>query len=170
MTTAAPGSGPTDGEDRPPLRDVLPRWPVTAADVVAESTDEPRRDPVDPPPAARRPRRPRREKVPAPPSPRPPARSRVARLLAALVATAGLLVSVVLAAGCLAVAVGADTSTGWAEQLASACDALAGWMRGWFDFSGEQGETRETLAAWGAGSVLALVGGRLAAWLLARLA
>lgn len=184
MTSATPGT-PAGGEadGRPPLRDVVPQWPVTAGDVVAASSHQ---DAADPPPPAepapptasaarparepRRWRRPREAVVPAPPSPRPPARFRVVRLVAGLVATVGLLVSVVLAAGALAVALGADTTTGWGEQLASACDAIAGSLRGLFDFSGEHGATRETLAAWGLGSVVALVGGRLAAWLVARLA
>lgn len=174
-TSGTPAGG--DADRRPPLRDVVASWPVTAADVVAESSGDgapaarPEAD-TPSPPAPRRPRWRRRPstRVPAPPSPRPPARTRVVTLVAGLVAAAGLLVSVVLAAGALAVAVGVDTGSGWGAQLADVCDALAGSLRGLFDFSGEQGEVRETLAAWGLGSVLALVAGRLAAWLVARLA
>lgn len=178
MTSATSGT-PADGDAvrRPPLRDVVASWPVTAGDVVAEtaaddSTPPPTGD-APGPATERRPRRWRRSartRVPAPPSPRPPARTRVVRLVAGLVAAAGLLVSVVLAAGALAVAVGVDTGSGWGAELADACDALAGSLRGLFDFSGEDGKVRETLAAWGLGSVLALVAGRLAAWLVARLA
>jgi hypothetical protein len=177
-TSGMPAGGGAQG--RPPLRDVVPQWPVTAGDVVAASSSgdadahAPGRDAPTPsvPPARerRRPWRSRGPAVPAPPSPRPPARFRVVRLVAGLVAAVGLLVSVLLAAGALAVAVGVDPSTGWGERLATACDALAGPLRGLFDFSGEHGEARETLAAWGLGSVAALVGGRLAAWLVARLA
>ncbi len=173
-TSGTPAGG--DAERRPPLRDLVESWPVTAGEVVAEtSADGPaassRREPAAPP--ADRPRRWRRSsrtKVPAPPSPRPPLRTRVVGLVAGVVAAAGLLVSVVLAAGALAVALGVDTGSGWGAELADACDALAGSLRGLFHFSGEQGAVRETLAAWGLGSVLALVAGRLAAWLVARLA
>jgi hypothetical protein len=177
MTSATSGTPAEDSADRrPPLRDVVASWPVTAGDVVAASAadDAPPPPPREParPSTERRPRWRRRSstRVPAPPSPRPPARTRVVRLVAGLVAAAGLLVSVVLAAGALAVAVGVDTSSGWGGQLADVCDALAGSLRGLFDFSGEQGAARETLAAWGLGSVIALVAGRLAAWLVARLA
>jgi hypothetical protein len=178
MTSATPGTpAGGDADGRPPLRDVVPQWPVTAGDVVAATSpdpvDEGRPRAAEPAPAPRERRRWRRSRgpaVPAPPSPRPPARFRVVRRVAGLVATVGLLVSVLLAAGALAVALGADTTAGWGEQLASACDAIAGSLRGLFDFSGEHGEARETLAAWGLGSVAALVGGRLAAWLVARLA
>ncbi|TCI97455.1 hypothetical protein, partial [Aeromicrobium sp. IC_218] len=62
MTSATSGT-PADGDAdrRPPLRDVVASWPVTAADVVAESSggDAPAAQPATgtaPPPAPRRPR------------------------------------------------------------------------------------------------------------------
>jgi hypothetical protein len=77
-------------------------------------------------------------------------------LLAGLIGAFALLCSVALAVGALLVALGADDSS-WYDALARTCDLLVGPLRGAFSFGGPTADVKESLVAWGAGSIGYLV-------------
>ena len=80
----------------------------------------------------------------------------VLSVLAGLVGAAALICSVLLAVGALLVALGADSSSGY-DVLARTCDRLIGPLRDAFSFSGPHADVKESLVAWGAGSIGYLV-------------
>jgi len=80
----------------------------------------------------------------------------VLSILAGLVGAVALICSVALAVGALLVALGADDSS-WYDALARACDVLVGPSRDAFSFSGPHADVKESLVAWGAGSIGYLV-------------
>jgi hypothetical protein len=76
--------------------------------------------------------------------------------IATLVGALGMLLAVVLATGALLVSLGADEAHGAFSVLAAICDALAGWLRGLFDFGGSNAHQKQSLLAWGCGAVVYL--------------
>lgn len=76
--------------------------------------------------------------------------------LGSLIGALGMVLAVVLAAGALLVALGANQTEGIFGVVATICDALAGWLRGLFKFSGPNATTTASLVAWGMGSVIYL--------------
>lgn len=74
-------------------------------------------------------------------------------LLASLLGAVGLICSVILALGALLVAVGATDGNSAYDLISSMCDALVGPLRDLFSFSGTNAEMKESLVAWGAGSI-----------------
>jgi hypothetical protein len=67
-----------------------------------------------------------------------------------------MVLAVVLATGALLVSLGADEAHGAFSVLATICDALAGWLRGLFDFGGSNAHQKQSLVAWGLGAVVYL--------------
>lgn len=92
-------------------------------------------------------------------------RKRVLSILAAVLGAVGLICSVVLAVGALLVALGTDDGTFY-DTAARICDALVGPLRDAFSFSGTNADMKESLVAWGAGSIAYLVVGLVAQSLL----
>ncbi|MRJ76784.1 hypothetical protein GEV29_09570 [Aeromicrobium sp. SMF47] len=91
---------------------------------------------------------------------------RAVSLLAGAVGAVGLLCSFVLAVGALLVALGAGEGSSAYDTVTSVCDLLIGPLRDVFSFSGKDAEVKESLVAWGAGSMAYLVIGVLAQSLL----
>ena len=72
-----------------------------------------------------------------------------------MIGAVALVCSVVLAVGALVVAIGAQ-DVAFHDALSGTCDALVGPLRDAVSFSGEKADLKETLVAWGAGSILYL--------------
>lgn len=83
-------------------------------------------------------------------------------VLAGLVGAVGLLCSIVLALGALLVALGAQDGNSVYDIVAPICDALVGPIRDLFSFTGANAEVKESLVAWGSGSIGYLVVGLFA--------
>jgi hypothetical protein len=96
---------------------------------------------------------------------RRPGGKRVLSVLAGLVGAIGLLCSVVLALGALLAALDRDSGQLY-DTVSGICDVLIGPLRDVISFSGSNARTKETLVAWGAGSVAYLVVGLVAQSLL----
>lgn len=94
------------------------------------------------------------------------ARRRIASLLGVLLGAVGLSCSIVLALGALLVAQGVDESGSFYESVSGACDVLVGPLRDLITFSGSNAEMKESLVAWGAGSIVYLLIGLVAQALL----
>lgn len=86
-------------------------------------------------------------------------------LLGGLVGALGLLCSVILALGALLVALDADGVSVY-DTVSSTCDVLVGPLRDVFSFSGTNAAMKESLMAWGAGSIAYLVAGMVVQSLL----
>lgn len=78
---------------------------------------------------------------------------RVGLFLAGLLGAVGLICSVILALGALLVALGATDGNSLYDFTSSICDVLVGPLRDVFSFSGTNAEMKESLVAWGAGSI-----------------
>jgi hypothetical protein len=89
----------------------------------------------------------------------------IVSLLAGLLGAVGLVCSVVLAVGALLVALGADDGTFY-DAVSRTCDVLVGPLGDAFTFSGANAAMKESLVAWGAGSIGYLVVGVMAQSLL----
>lgn len=90
---------------------------------------------------------------------------RVVSILAGVVGALGLICSVILAFGALLVALDADGGTLY-DVVSNISDALVGPLRDAFSFSGTNAEMKESLVAWGAGSIVYLLVGMVAQSLL----
>ncbi|MFI5427922.1 hypothetical protein [Aeromicrobium sp. UC242_57] len=84
---------------------------------------------------------------------------RLGLLVAGLIGAAGLLCSVVLALGALLVALGVGDDNSAFAQISSICDVLVGPLRDVFSFTGANADLKESLVAWGTGSIGYLVVG-----------
>jgi hypothetical protein len=82
---------------------------------------------------------------------------RIVPLVAAVIGVLALVCSVVLAVGAFLVALGTDDGNGFYAHLSSVCDALVGPLGDVFSFSGSNAAMKESLVAWGAGSLIYLV-------------
>lgn len=78
---------------------------------------------------------------------------RLGLFLAGLLGAVGLICSVILALGALLVALGATDGNSLYDFTSSICDVLVGPLRDVFSFSGTNAEMKESLVAWGAGSI-----------------
>ncbi|MCW2840525.1 MAG: hypothetical protein JWR55_2008 [Aeromicrobium sp.] len=107
----------------------------------------------------------RSDDVPAPRSSAAATRRRIVSVLAGVLGAVGLVCSVVLAVGTLLVALGADGGTFY-DTVSRTCDVLVGPLRDVFSFSGTNAAMKESLVAWGAGSIGYLVVGIVAQSLL----
>lgn len=83
---------------------------------------------------------------------------RVLSVLAGVIGAVGLICSVILAFGALLVALDADGGTVY-DVVSGICDVLVGPLRDVFSFSGANADIKESLVAWGAGSITYLVAG-----------
>ena len=88
-------------------------------------------------------------------------RRQLISLLAGVIGAVGLICSVVLAFGALLVALDADGGSVY-DTVSSICDVLVGPLRDVFSFSGTNAAMKESLVAWGAGSIIYLVVGVVA--------
>lgn len=86
---------------------------------------------------------------------------RVISVLAGVIGAVGLICSVVLAFGALLVALDADGGSVY-DLVSGVCDVLVGPLRDMFSFSGSNAAMKESLVAWGAGSIIYLVVGVVA--------
>ncbi|AWB92903.1 hypothetical protein [Aeromicrobium chenweiae] len=91
---------------------------------------------------------------------------RAISVLAGLIGALGLICSFLLAVGALVVALGTGEGSSAYDTLSSACDVLVGPLRDAVSFSGTDAEVKESLVAWGAGSIAYLVVGVSAQWFL----
>lgn len=73
--------------------------------------------------------------------------------VAGLLGAVGLTCSVVLALGALLVALGSTQGNGFFDAISPVCDVLVGPLRDTFSFTGANAESKESLVAWGAGSI-----------------
>ncbi|WP_456697147.1 hypothetical protein [Aeromicrobium sp. P5_D10] len=73
--------------------------------------------------------------------------------LAGLLGAVGLVCSVILALGALLVALGATEGNSAYDLTSSICDVLVGPLRDVFSFTGANARNKESLVAWGAGSI-----------------
>lgn len=87
---------------------------------------------------------------------------RVLPLTAGVIGALALLCSFVLALGALLVALGAGEGSSAYDTLTALCDGLVGPLRDVFSFSGTDAQMKESLVAWGTGSMGYLVVGVLA--------
>lgn len=78
---------------------------------------------------------------------------RAGLLVAGLLGAIGLICSVILALGALLVALGATDGNSAYDFISTICDALVGPLRDLFSFSGTNARMKESLVAWGAGSI-----------------
>jgi hypothetical protein len=103
---------------------------------------------------------------PTRPDGRTPGRGRrLVLVLAGIIGAIGLICSVILAIGALLVALDADGGRIY-DVVSDACDVLVGPLRDVFSFSGSNADMKESLVAWGAGSIVYLVVGMTAQSLL----
>jgi hypothetical protein len=86
---------------------------------------------------------------------------RIVPVLAGVLGAAGLICSLVLAVGALLVAMGSDDGSLY-DAVSAACDALVGPLRDAFTIGGENAGMKESLVAWGAGSIGYLAAGLVA--------
>ena len=100
---------------------------------------------------------PKPSKIPKPPRERSANRNRNWRLAAGIVGTAGLVLSVILAAGALLIALGADQGSGFVGSVADLCNFLVGPLSDLFSFDGLNAETKQALVSWGLGSMIYLL-------------
>src|SRR5665811_691668 len=107
-------------------------------------------------------------KTPKPPRERSANRDRNWRVAAGIVGTVGLVCSVILAAGALLFALGADQGSGFVGSIADLCNFLVGPLSDLFNFSGRNAETKQALVTWGLGSMIYLLASRLVQSLLMR--
>lgn len=94
-----------------------------------------------------------------------PSRPRGRRVLSAvagLIGAIGLACSIVLAVGALLVALDTNESGSFYTTIENICDVLVGPLRDVFTFSGANGDMKESLVAWGVGSIGYLVIGFIA--------
>ncbi len=82
--------------------------------------------------------------------------------LAVVLGALGFVFSVVLAIGAFMVALNPQDDGGLFNAVSNICDALVGPLRGLFSFSGDNGESKEALVAWGLGALGYLVLGLFA--------
>lgn len=110
----------------------------------------------------------RRDPTKTPPAPKDPnapkvsAARRAVSLLGVLLGVLGLICSIILAVGALLAAKGVDETGSFYETISGMCDALAGPLRDVFSFEGANAEMKESLVAWGAGSIIYLLAGLIA--------
>lgn len=88
----------------------------------------------------------------------PGGRRRVISALAGVLGAVGLVCSVVLAVGALLVALG-SVDGAFYDTAARICDALVGPLRDAFTFSGTNADMKQSLVAWGSGSIAYLLVG-----------
>lgn len=82
--------------------------------------------------------------------------------LAVALGALGFVFSVVLAIGAFMVALNPQDDGGLFDVVSNVCDALVGPLSGLFSFSGDNGESKEALVAWGLGALGYLVLGLFA--------
>lgn len=99
--------------------------------------------------------------MPKPPALRTDVRNRRLRFIAAVIGATGLMFSLILAFGALFVALGAGEQSGFFANLSDVCDALVGPLKDVFGFSGANADKKQTLVAWGLGSMGYLLLGRV---------